>query len=82
MKNNLVAGLTSVVIVTWHHCQIDALTIYPEPHQPVVTQLPRRGGSLGIATRSNRAPIVTMLLLDYQNVLIQSVLTERFSGYG
>jgi hypothetical protein len=22
----------------------------------------------------------TMLLLDYQNVLIQSVLTERFSG--
>jgi hypothetical protein len=22
-----------------------------------------------------------MLLLDYQNVLIQSVLTERFSGY-
>lgn len=23
---------------------------------------------------------VTMLLLDYQNVLIQSVLTERFSG--
>lgn len=23
-----------------------------------------------------------MLLLDYQNVLIQSVLTERFSGYG
>ena len=24
---------------------------------------------------------VKMLLLDYQNVLIQSVLTERFSGY-
>ena len=23
----------------------------------------------------------TMLLLDYQNVLLQSVLTERFSGY-
>lgn len=23
-----------------------------------------------------------MLLLDYQNILIQSVLTERFSGYG
>ncbi len=22
-----------------------------------------------------------MLLLDYQNVLIQSLLTERFSGY-
>lgn len=22
-----------------------------------------------------------MLLLDYENVLIQSVLTERFSGY-
>jgi hypothetical protein len=25
--------------------------------------------------------IANMLLLDYQNVLIQSVLTERFSGY-
>ena len=23
----------------------------------------------------------TMLLLDYQNALIQSLLTERFSGY-
>lgn len=25
--------------------------------------------------------IIIMLLLDYQNVLIQSVLTERFSGW-
>ena len=36
-------------------------------------------------TTSTGSPLIqgiafTMLLLDYQNVLIQSVLTERFSG--
>lgn len=30
--------------------------------------------------RTLRQNATTMLLLDYQNVLIQSVLTERFSG--
>ena len=41
----------------------------PEPHHDI---------------DEHAAPIagdaLTMLLLDYQNVLIQSVLTERFSG--
>lgn len=32
------------------------------------------------AGKRRREGIATMLLLDYQNVLIQSVLTERFSG--
>lgn len=32
------------------------------------------------ARKRRREAITTMLLLDYQNVLIQSVLTERFSG--
>ena len=32
------------------------------------------------ALRAQQPTTATMLLLDYQNVLIQSVLTERFSG--
>ncbi len=33
------------------------------------------------ATQDAGTPGANMLLLDYQNVLIQSVLTERLSGY-
>ena len=35
---------------------------------------------VSISCNKGRCPIATMLLLDYQNVLIQSLLTERFSG--
>lgn len=41
-------------------------------------------GNLTTATHLHCIPSIVlpvMLLLDYQNALIQSLLTERFSGY-
>lgn len=53
-------------------------------HPDVVTTAIRRRSSSSAdpaASPTQRPEADNMLLLDYQNVLIQNVLTERFSGF-
>jgi hypothetical protein len=48
-------------------------------HQQTSLQLGRREGK---ETQDQLISVtVRMLLLDYENILIRSLLTERFSGY-
>lgn len=58
--------------------QLDGHPALAQPHH-VSSTAPDAGRSRQISRTANT--FATMLLLDYQNVLIQSVLTERFSGF-
>jgi len=63
-------------------CNTATSAFLPQPGRPTTDTLDKHHDSntTTALTSSSRSIAGAMLLLDYQNVLIQSVLTERFSG--